>query len=277
MNGMVFPGCAMPVVNAVSRSVIHWAGLILPDFAPLSEYASRNRWCLRALLKAGRVGMDDRWFGIEFQIFEATDENNLEVAMVVLRGGTHWQSWRGAECSHRYILWNERCKIGWLLKLEYSESNRSNFKANSVVNRKPMQIRKNRCDVAELRFLCNNSSKSILDTLKASQIWNGCASQERVVIIKSRASYCCSYGFRSLSSKRSTNVTQRTNMEKAGLACFRHLLIKRHFWVKVNTQIFNWCSKLDRRASNRDRSNRLSWSSKRFGSGVVEGNGLWLG
>ena len=33
--------------------------------------------------------MDDRWFDNEFQIFEATDENDLEVAMVVLRGGTH--------------------------------------------------------------------------------------------------------------------------------------------------------------------------------------------
>ena len=33
--------------------------------------------------------MEDRWFGNAFQIFEATDENDLEVAMVVLRGGTH--------------------------------------------------------------------------------------------------------------------------------------------------------------------------------------------
>ena len=33
--------------------------------------------------------MDDRWFGNAFQIFEATDENDLEVAMVVLRGGTN--------------------------------------------------------------------------------------------------------------------------------------------------------------------------------------------
>ena len=72
--------------------------------------------------------------------------------------------------------------------------------------------------------------------LKASEIWNGCASQERVAIIKWRANYCYSYGFRSLSSERSTNVTQRTNMEKTGLTCFRHLLIKGHFWVKVNTQ-----------------------------------------
>ena len=48
--------------------------------------------------------------------------------------------------------------------------NRSNFETNSVANRKPIQIRKNRCDVAEPRFLCDNSSKSIPDTLKASQI-----------------------------------------------------------------------------------------------------------
>ena len=40
-------------------------------------------------------------------------------------------------------------------------------------------------------------------------------------------------------------------MEKTSLACFRHLLIKGHFWVKVNTQITNWRLKLDRRASQR--------------------------
>ena len=33
--------------------------------------------------------MEDRWFGNEFQILGATDENDLEAAMVVLRGGTH--------------------------------------------------------------------------------------------------------------------------------------------------------------------------------------------
>ena len=33
--------------------------------------------------------MDDIWFGTAFEIFEATDEHDLEVAMVVLRGGTH--------------------------------------------------------------------------------------------------------------------------------------------------------------------------------------------
>ena len=33
--------------------------------------------------------MEDSWFGSAFQIFEATDENDLEAAMVVLRGGMH--------------------------------------------------------------------------------------------------------------------------------------------------------------------------------------------
>ena len=32
--------------------------------------------------------MEERWFGKAFQIFEATDENDLEAAMVVSRGGT---------------------------------------------------------------------------------------------------------------------------------------------------------------------------------------------
>ena len=140
-----------------------------------------------------------------------------------------------------------------------------------------MQIRENRRNVAEPRFLRDNSSESILNTLKASQIWNGCASQERVAEIKSGANYYCSYGFWSLNSKRSTNVTEGANMEITSLACFGHLLIKGHFWVKVNTQILNWCLKLNWRANNRDRSNWLRQSSKRLGSGVVKDDGLWLG
>ena len=89
---------------------------------------------------------------------------------------TYWKRRRRSECSRRNISWDERWKIGWLLKLEHSESTRSNFETNSVANRKPMQIRKDKCDVAEPRFLGDNSSKSILETLNASQIWNGCAS-----------------------------------------------------------------------------------------------------
>ena len=113
--------------------------------------------------------MEDRWFGNAFQIFEATDEKDLEVARVVLCGGTHIEKdeeERSARARTYIFGWEK--KIGWLMRLEHSESNRNNFKTNSVANREPMQIRKDRCDVAEPRLLCNNSSKSILDTLKAS-------------------------------------------------------------------------------------------------------------
>ena len=59
---------------------------------------------------------------------------------------------------------------------------------------------RDRRDVTEPKFLCDHSSNSILDTLKASQIWNGYASQRELQ--KSGANYCCTYGFKSLSSKR---------------------------------------------------------------------------
>ena len=39
----------------------------------------RDGWYLRAHLKAGRVGMDDRWFDNSFQIFEAAEEINLRL------------------------------------------------------------------------------------------------------------------------------------------------------------------------------------------------------
>ena len=52
-----------------------------------------------------------------------------------------------------------------------------------------MQIKENRCDVAGPRFLCDYPRKSVLDTLKASQIRNGCASQERIAEIQSGANY----------------------------------------------------------------------------------------
>ena len=72
---------------------------------------------------------------------------------------TYWQSWRRAECSRRYISRDEKSKIGWLLKLQHPVSNRSDFKANSVANRKPMQIGENRCDVAEPRFFATTRAR----------------------------------------------------------------------------------------------------------------------
>ena len=85
--------------------------------------------------------------------------------------------------------------------------------------------------MAEPRFLCENSSKSILDTLKASQIWNGCACHERVAEIKSGANYCCSYGFRSLSSKRSTNVTEGREYGNNKPCMFRTPAYQRTFLI----------------------------------------------
>ena len=130
--------------------------------------------------------------------------------------------------SRQFEPWDEGCQIGWLLKLEHPVSNRGNFKTNPVANRKPVEIRKNRRDATEPRFLGDHTSKGILDKLKAIQVSNRCASQERVAEVKSGANYCCSYSFRSLGSKRGSDMTQCTNMKKTGLACLRHLLIKGH-------------------------------------------------
>ena len=78
----------MAVGGIVSRSVMHSDGMMPPGVL-LSGKTHKKKWCLRPLLKAGRVGVDERWIGIEFEIFGATDENDLEVAMEVLREGTH--------------------------------------------------------------------------------------------------------------------------------------------------------------------------------------------
>ena len=50
--------------------------------------ALRKRWCLSPFLKVGRVEMDERWPGSLFQTLEATDENDLDFAIPVLRLGT---------------------------------------------------------------------------------------------------------------------------------------------------------------------------------------------
>ena len=85
-----------------------------------------------------------------------------------------------------------------------------------------MQIRKNRCDVAEPRFLCNHSSKSILDTLKASQIWNGCAGQERIAEIKSGANCCSSYGTRLSCHRNEAFASRKWGFRVTGTRLSRH-------------------------------------------------------
>ena len=59
------------------------------DGEGLPGKALEKRWCLSLFLKAGRVEMDERWHGNLFQRCEATDENDLDFAIVVFRVGTH--------------------------------------------------------------------------------------------------------------------------------------------------------------------------------------------
>ena len=84
---MVFASDVMAVGGVVLQRVIRSDGVMPPDVL-LSGKARKKKWCLRPLLKAGSVGVDERWFGSEFQIFDATDENDLEGAIEVLRKGT---------------------------------------------------------------------------------------------------------------------------------------------------------------------------------------------
>ena len=67
--------------------------------------------------------MDERWPGSAFQIFGATDENNLEVAMEVLRSwNTYWKvehigSWTEMEKNFTY---EQNCTIRQLNVIQFS-------------------------------------------------------------------------------------------------------------------------------------------------------------
>ena len=50
-------------------------------------YASRNKWCLRCLLKTGNVKAEEIWVGSLFQTWDAVDEKDLEVAIDVFLNG----------------------------------------------------------------------------------------------------------------------------------------------------------------------------------------------
>ena len=59
------------------------------DGEELPGKALEKGWCLSLFLKAGRVEMDERWHGNLFQVSEATDENDLDLAIAVFREGMH--------------------------------------------------------------------------------------------------------------------------------------------------------------------------------------------
>ena len=86
--------------------------------------------------------MDDRWFGNVFQIFEATDANDLEVALVVLHGEHILTEMKNSRVLAPVHI------VGWQMQewmaavIVAPESNHGNFKANSVANRKPIPNQK---------------------------------------------------------------------------------------------------------------------------------------
>ena len=51
--------------------------------------ALEKRWCLSLFLKSERAEMDERWHGNLFQVSEATDENDLDLAIAFFREGMH--------------------------------------------------------------------------------------------------------------------------------------------------------------------------------------------
>ena len=109
--------------------------------------------------------------------------------------------------------------------MQYLESDGSNFETYSVMDRKPVEISKNRRNMAKARFLGNDPSKCVLDKLQASQIRNRRTSQERVTVVESRTHYCGSYCLASLSGEGRTDVTECTNVKVRCLACFRNSLL----------------------------------------------------
>jgi hypothetical protein len=123
--------------------------------------------------------------------------------------------------------------------MQYLESDGSNFEIYSVTDRKPVEISKNRRNVAKTRLLGNDPSKCVLDKLQTSQIRNRSASKERVTVVESRTHYRGSHCLACLSGEGRSNVTECTNVKVGCLACFGNLFVKRHPRVKINTQIFD--------------------------------------
>ena len=161
--------------------------------------------------------------------------------------------------------------------MQYLESDGSNFEIYSVTDREPVEISKNRGNMAKARFLGNDPSKCVLYKLQASKIRNRRASQERVTVIESRTHYCGSYCFASLSGEGRTDVAECTNVKVRCLACFGNLFVKGHPRVKMNTQIFYWWLELDGWTGNWNGFNGFSQGFERFGPWVEKCNGFRLG
>ena len=79
----------------------------------------------------------------------------MDFVITVICVGTHInkeEDDQSDHISHRYIPWEKGGKIRWQLNLQNFESDTSYRETYSVMNRKPMQIRKNRCDATKMNF-----------------------------------------------------------------------------------------------------------------------------
>ena len=135
------------------------------------------------------------------------------------------------EWSWRYVSWKNLSKVQRLLVVQYLEISCGNFENDSMANREPAQAGQNWRDVAVLRLLCNNSSKGVLNQLKASKIWCGRACKKRITIVEARADYCHGYRFCCFSGQGWTNVAQSSNVKIWCLTTLGNMLIERHMRV----------------------------------------------
>ena len=122
--------------------------------------------------------------------------------------------------------------------MKYPESDSSNLVIYSGTNRKPVEISKDRRNVAKARFLGNDPSKCVLNKLQASQIRDRCASKERVTVVESQTHYRRSICLESRIDEGRSNVTEYTNVKVRCLACFRNLFVERqdkhpNFWLMI--------------------------------------------
>ena len=84
------------------------------------------------------------------------------------------------EWSWRCVSWKNLSKVQRLLVVQYLERSCGNFEIDSMAYREPVQAGQNWRDVAVPRLLCNNSSKGILNQLKASKISCGRAARREL-------------------------------------------------------------------------------------------------
>ena len=96
--------------------------------------------------------------------------------------------------------------------MQYPESDSSNLLIYSVMNRTPVEINKDRRNVAKARFLGNDRCKCVLNNLQASQIRDRCASKERVTVVESRTHYRQSNCLASFSGEGRSNMTECTHL-----------------------------------------------------------------